>query len=196
MAKLDAISRLGPVPQHHHMNAARFCWTLCALLALRGQFEKRNNQRNAVAGYNMVTSKRDACLAGPFMLARLRCHGHHQCIRQESALHVARLATRTSLTSRGAMLLMRFALVPFVAKPVIRKSRYVRLCAQYVVPHSDFGCWPAQVLLVFTRWSAVWMRSDAEQGSGTVASCRRKKKKSFTNWFHYSNRAICKSCLG
>ena len=42
----------------------------------------------------------------------------------------------------------------FVAKLVI-KNRSLRPYAQYVVPHSDFGCWLAQVLLVFTCWSAV-----------------------------------------
>ena len=36
MDKLAAFSRLAPVPLHLHVNAVRFCWALCALLALRG----------------------------------------------------------------------------------------------------------------------------------------------------------------
>ena len=58
----------------------------------------------------------------------------------------------------------------FVVKLVI-KNRSLRPYAQYVVPHSDFGCWLAQVLLVFTCWSAVLLHNDAEQESGTVAPC-------------------------
>ena len=42
-----AIFRLAPVPLYHHMNAVRFRWILCALLALRGHLEKNNNERKA-----------------------------------------------------------------------------------------------------------------------------------------------------
>ena len=47
VVKFGAISRLAPVPLYHHMNAVRFCWILCALLALRGHLEKKNNERKA-----------------------------------------------------------------------------------------------------------------------------------------------------
>ena len=47
MDKLAAFSRLAPVPLHLHVNAVRFCWALCALLALRGIcadiLRKKNN---------------------------------------------------------------------------------------------------------------------------------------------------------
>ena len=47
VVKFGAISLLAPVPLYHHMNAVRFCWILCALLALRGHLEKKNNERKA-----------------------------------------------------------------------------------------------------------------------------------------------------
>ena len=153
MDKLAAFSRLAPVPLHLHVNAVRFCWALCALLALRGIcadiLRKKKQQRNvrllctlcgsarrkqeqmAAAGQQMVTSKpAEACLAGPLALAWLRCRGHHQCLRQRFAPHVARLANRTSLTSRGAMLLMRFMLAPFCGKACKKRNEVsVTVCA-------------------------------------------------------------------
>ena len=47
VVKFGAIPRLAPVPLYHDMNAMRFCWILCALLALRGHLEKKNDERKA-----------------------------------------------------------------------------------------------------------------------------------------------------
>ena len=102
VVKFGAISRLAPVPLQHHMNAVRFCWALCALLALHGNCvdilrtqtqrnvrllctlcgsARRKQEQMAAADHHMVTSKpAESCLAGPLALARLRCHSHHQCL--------------------------------------------------------------------------------------------------------------------
>ena len=152
----------------------------------------------AASGYNMLTGSPEACLAGPFVLTWLCNHGHHQCLRQGFVPHVARLATRTSFTSHGAMLLMRFALVPFFVAKLVIKNRSLRPYAQYVVPHSDFGCWLAQVLLVFTCWSAVLLHNDAEQESGNVAPCILvdAKQRTYNCYFVIqSKRRKCKFVL-
>ena len=124
----------------------------------------------AASGYNMLTSSPEACLAGPFVLAWLCYHGHHQCLRQGFVPHVARLATRTSFTSHGAMLLMRFALVPFCGKACNKKQVSATVCA---ICRATFrlrmlaGSSPSCFHVLVCSFTA----HDAEQESGTVAPC-------------------------